>query len=34
MIISKADKIIVNSFEFKNQMQKELNLKQNVFTIH
>ena len=27
MIMSKADKIIVNSFEFKNQMQKELNLK-------
>ncbi len=27
LIISKADKIIVNSFEFKNQMQKELNLK-------
>ena len=27
LIISKADKIIVNSFEFKNQMQRELNLK-------
>ena len=27
LIMSKADKIIVNSFEFRNQMQKELNLK-------